>query len=114
MFIAIGVGFGLLINKYLLPYNITDSIEELKLKYKNNEIKIQKELDKVLKGKGNLDKLIKLTLEESQIENKLIANNSRAKDEELEKIIYKHSIMMSDARFLLLRFYHEKYILDNV
>lgn len=114
MFIAIGVGFGLLINKYLLPYNITDSIEELKLKYKNNEIKIQKELDKVLKGKGNLDKLIKLTLEESQIENKLIANNSRAKDEELEKIIYKHSIMMSDARFLLLRFYHEKYILDNI
>ncbi|SDL29775.1 Fusaric acid resistance protein-like [Romboutsia lituseburensis DSM 797] len=114
MFIAIGVGFGLLINKYFLPYNITDSIEELKLKYKNNERKIQKELDKVLKGKGNLDKLIKLTLEESQIENKLIANNSRAKDEELEKIIYKHSIMMSDARFLLLRFYHEKYILDNV
>lgn len=114
MFIAIGVGFGLLINKYFLPYNITDSIEELKLKYKNNERKIQKELDKVLKGKGNLDKLIKLTLEESQIENKLIANNSRAKDEELEKIIYKHSIMMSDARFLLLRFYHEKYILDNI
>lgn len=114
MFIVIGVGFGLLINKYFLPYNITDSIEELKLKYKNNERKIQKELDKVLKGKGNLDKLIKLTLEESQIENKLIANNSRAKDEELEKIIYKHSIMMSDARFLLLRFYHEKYILDNI
>lgn len=113
MFIVVGVGFGLLINKYFLPYNITDSIEELKLKYKNNERKIQKELDKVLKGKGNLDKLIKLTLEESQIENKLIANNSRAKDEELEKIIYKHSIMMSDARFLLLRFYHEKYILDN-
>lgn len=113
MFIVVGVGFGLLINKYFLPYNITDSIEELKLKYKNNERKIQKELDKVLKGKGNLDKLIKLTLEESQIENKLIANNSRAKDKELEKIIYKHSIMMSDARFLLLRFYHEKYILDN-
>ncbi|HSQ87780.1 FUSC family protein [Romboutsia sp.] len=108
IFIIIGILIALIINMYFFPYNISDSIDELKYKYKKNSKEILKELNKVLKGNGDLDKLIKLSLIVNQIESKLIANNNRIKDANIEKLIYEHSIKMSDARFLLLSLYNDK------
>jgi len=109
IFIIIGILIALIINGYFFPYNVSDSIDELKYKYKKNSEEILKELNKVLKGNGNLDKLIKLSLIANQIESKLIANNNRIKDKNIEKLIYEHSMKMSDVRFLLLSLYNEKY-----
>jgi uncharacterized membrane protein YgaE (UPF0421/DUF939 family) len=109
IFIIIGITIALTINRYFFPYDINDSIDELEYKYKKNSKEIIKELNKVLKGNGNSDKLIKLSLIGNQIESKLIANNNRIKDENIEKLIYEYSMKMSDARFLLLSLYNDKY-----
>ena len=106
IFVTVGISIALLFNKYFLPYNISNSIEELKHKYKKNSKEISKEVDKVIRGKGSLDKVIKLSLIENKLENKLIANNEIVKDKNVEKLIYRQSMIMSDTRFLLLRHYY--------
>ncbi|WP_394863802.1 FUSC family protein, partial [Paraclostridium bifermentans] len=76
-FVSIGIFIGLVFNKYFLPYNINDSINELKHKYKKITKEILKEIESITKGSGNLDEVVKLSMQKNQIENKLILNSNK-------------------------------------
>ncbi|MGL5314535.1 MAG: FUSC family protein [Peptostreptococcaceae bacterium] len=102
MFIIIGILIAMIFNKFVFPYRIEDSIDELKEKYQMVTSQIIKEISTSKKEDINLKKLIKLALVCNQIENKLLANNIVIQDKNVEVFIYRQSILMSSLRFLIL------------
>lgn len=106
-FVSIGIFIGLIFNKYFLPYNINDSINELKHKYKKITKEILKEIESITKGSGNLDKVVKLSMQKNQIENKLILNSNKINQNNIEKFIYEQSIKMNDEKYLIVKKFNE-------
>lgn len=106
-FVSIGIFIGLVFNKYFLPYNINDSINELKHKYKKITKEILKEIESITKGSGNLDKVVKLSMQKNQIENKLILNSNKLNENNIEKFIYEQSIKMNDEKYLIVKKFNE-------
>lgn len=106
-FVSIGIFIGLVFNKYFLPYNINDSINELKHKYKKITKEILKEIESITKGSGNLDKVVKLSMQKNQIENKLILNSNKINQSNIEKFIYEQSIKMNDEKYLIVKKFNE-------
>ncbi|WP_369284668.1 FUSC family protein [Paraclostridium bifermentans] len=106
-FVSIGIFIGLVFNKYFLPYNINDSINELKHKYKKITKEILKEIESITKGSGNLDKVVKLSMQKNQIENKLILNSNKINQNNIEKFIYEQSIKMNDEKYLIVKKFNE-------
>lgn len=106
-FVSIGICIGLIFNKYFLPYNINDSINELKHKYKKITKEILKEIEFITKGSGNLDKVVKLSMQKNQIENKLILNSNKVNQNQIEKFIYEQSIKMNDEKYLIVKKFNE-------
>lgn len=107
VFVSIGICIGLVFNKYFLPYNINDSINELKHKYKKITKEILKEIEYITKGSGNLDKVVKLSMQKNQIENKLILNSNKINQNNIEKFIYEQSIKMNDEKYLIVKKFNE-------
>lgn len=107
VFVSIGICIGLVFNKYFLPYNINDSINELKHKYKKITKEILKEIESITKGSGNLDKVVKLSMQKNQIENKLILNSDKLNENNIEKFIYEQSIKMNDEKYLIVKKFNE-------
>lgn len=107
VFVSIGICIGLVFNKYFLPYNINDSINELKHKYKKITKEILKEIESITKGSGNLDKVVKLSMQKNQIENKLILNSNKVNQNNIEKFIYEQSIKMNDEKYLIVKKFNE-------
>lgn len=107
VFVSIGICIGLVFNKYFLPYNINDSINELKHKYKKITKEILKEIESITKGSGNLDKVVKLSMQKNQIENKLILNSNKLNENNIEKFIYEQSIKMNDEKYLIIKKFNE-------
>lgn len=107
VFVSIGICIGLVFNKYFLPYNINDSINELKHKYKKITKEILKEIESITKGSGNLDKVVKLSMQKNQIENKLILNSNKINQNNIEKFIYDQSIKMNDEKYLIVKKFNE-------
>ncbi|TQO56611.1 FUSC family protein [Paraclostridium bifermentans] len=107
VFVSIGICIGLVFNKYFLPYNINDSINELKHKYKKITKEILKEIESITKGSGNLDKVVKLSMQKNQIENKLILNSNKLNENNIEKFIYEQSIKMNDEKYLIVKKFNE-------
>ncbi|MFL1534706.1 FUSC family protein [Paraclostridium bifermentans] len=107
VFVSIGICIGLVFNKYFLPYNINDSINELKHKYKKITKEILKEIESTTKGSGNLDKVVKLSMQKNQIENKLILNSNKINQNNIEKFIYEQSIKMNDEKYLIVKKFNE-------
>lgn len=106
-FVSIGICIGLIFNKYFLPYNINDSINELKHKYKKITKEILKEIECIAKGIGSLDKIVKLSMQKNQIENKLILNSNKVNKNNIEKFIYDQSIKMNDEKYLIVKTFNE-------
>lgn len=106
-FVSIGICIGLIFNKYFLPYNINDSINELKHKYKKITKEILKEIESITKGRGSLDKVVKLSMQKNQIENKLILNSNKINQNNIEKFIYEQSIKMNDEKYLIVKKFNE-------
>lgn len=112
LFVSIGILIGLLFNKYFLPYNIKDSIRDLKDKYKKNTKAILRELNYIIKGKNDIGKLIHLSMDRNKIENKLILNCNKINREDLQKFVYEQSMKMSDDKYILLKYFYKKYYVD--
>lgn len=102
-FVSIGIFIALIFNKYFLPYNINDSIKELKYKYIKTTKDILKEIEFIIQGNGDLDKVAKLSMQKNQIENKLILNSNKFNQYQIEKFIYEESIKMNDEKFLIIK-----------
>lgn len=107
VFVSIGICIGLIFNKYFLPYDINDSINELKHRYKKITKEILKEIDYLTKDSGSLDKIVKLSMQKNQIENKLILNSNKINQNNIEKFIYEQSIKMNDEKYLIVKKFNE-------
>lgn len=107
VFVSIGICIGLIFNKYFLPYDINDSINELKHRYKKIIKEILKEIDYITKDSGSLDKIVKLSMQKNQIENKLILNSNKINQNNIEKFIYEQSIKMNDEKYLIVKKFNE-------
>lgn len=101
--VAIGIIIVLIINKYVFPYNVSKSIEDLKKKYDRVINVVKKELKDCESTNIDNEKIIKLILLCNQIESKLIANNKRIEDKSVEVFIFKKNTILSDLRFLILQ-----------
>ncbi|MGL6106174.1 FUSC family protein [Romboutsia sp.] len=101
-----GICVALLFNKFLLPYNIEDSIRELKSKYKKCTKLILEELEQLKNGKGNISIIISNSIKRNQIENNLIKNENKINNNNIEKMIYQQSIKMSECEYEFLKSYY--------
>lgn len=106
IYMIIGILMVLIVNKYLLPYNIRDSIRDLKAKYNRLINLLKEEIIQFRDDKEHKEAIIKLILLCNEVEDKLIVNNRRINDEDLEKFIIEKSVVMSDIRFLILQIYY--------
>lgn len=106
-FVSIGIGIGLLFNQYFLPYQIEDSIKELKHKYKKNTKAILKEIHLIMEDKHDTGKLMSLSMERNKIENKLILNYNKLNKKDLEKFVYEENMKMSDEKYTLLKHFYK-------
>ncbi|MGL5379118.1 FUSC family protein, partial [Clostridium sp.] len=104
--VVLGVCIALIFNKYLLPYDIEDSIKELKSKYVSCTNIIVKELEDLKKGKGDLLNVIHNSMIKDQIESKLIQNENKINNKEIEKLIFNESVIAGEVRYEFLKFYY--------
>lgn len=104
--IIIGILIAIIINNYVLPYNIKDAIEDLKAKYDRVIGLIKSEVGKCRDGYFDEEKLIKSILLCNEIESKLLLNNKRSGDSSLEIFLFERNVILSDVRFLIL---HKSY-----
>ncbi|MGL4878580.1 hypothetical protein, partial [Paraclostridium dentum] len=65
------------------------------------------EIESITKGSGNLDKVVKLSMQKNQIENKLILNSNKINQNNIEKFIYEQSIKMNDEKYLIVKKFNE-------
>lgn len=106
LYIFIGVIVVWFINKYVFPYDINMSNEHLKSKYDRIIRILEKEVLEVASGKKEQEKLMKLVLLCNEVEEKLIMNNARANNTELDNYIKDRNSIMSDFRFIFLESYY--------
>lgn len=106
LYILAGIIIVMIINKYLFPYNINDSVKDLKKKYNNILKLILLEIKALMGGKKNQDKIIRLILLCTEIDKKLYSNNQRLNSIELNKFLNKRYFIMSDIRYLILQIYY--------
>lgn len=107
VYVLIGVLLVVLFDKYVFPYSIYDSIDDLKEKYTRLIAIILKDIDSGIKI--NNYKNMNAVMICSQIEEKLIINNKRVKDSELEIYVHNTHFALLDIEYLMLIQNTEKY-----
>lgn len=115
IYVTIGITIVVLFDRIVFPYNIYDSIRDLKRKYIRLIRMIREDIKNTNKTNESQDKLIKLILICSEIEEKLIANNKRVNDDNLETFIFEKCTLLSDIRYFILQSYYidKGYIICN-
>lgn len=103
MSVLIGIVIVVLFDKFVFPYSIEDSIKDLKRKYIRLARIIKNEINK---DYIEQDKMIKLVLLCGEIENKLMINNLRTENKNLEVFIIKSKLLLSDIRYLIIKQYY--------
>ncbi|MCR8746778.1 FUSC family protein [Romboutsia lituseburensis] len=107
--VTTGIVIGLLFNKYFLPYNIEDSIKELKYKYKKNTRQMLNELDEIKHGRLNMLNIINLSIDRNKIEQNLILNSNKLNKGNINTFIHDQSIKMGSEKYLILNYLYLNY-----
>ncbi|WP_283694072.1 FUSC family protein [Clostridium perfringens] len=102
LFVIIGIGIALGINKLIFPQSIKNSIYDLKERYLELTNKLLYELKSILYEEKYNENTIKLLLDCNLIESKLMENKLIAENLELKDLVYKQSIILSKIRCLIL------------
>lgn len=102
LFVIIGIGIALGINKLIFPQSIKNSIYDLKERYLELTSKLLCELKSILYEEKYNENTVKLLLDCNLIESKLIENKLIAENLELKDLVYKQSIILSKIRCLIL------------
>ncbi|EPB8166177.1 FUSC family protein [Clostridium perfringens] len=102
LFVIIGIGIALGINKLIFPQSIKSSIYDLKERYLELTSKLLCELKSILYEEKYNENTVKLLLDCNLIESKLIENKLIAENLELKDLVYKQSIILSKIRCLIL------------
>lgn len=102
LFVIIGIGIALGVNKLIFPQSIKNSIYDLKERYLELTNKLLCELKSILYEEEYNENTVKLLLDCNLIESKLMENKLIAENLELKDLLYKQSIILSKIRCLIL------------
>ena len=102
LFVIIGIGIALGVNKLIFPQSIKNSIYDLKERYLELTNKLLCELKSILYEEEYNENTVKLLLDCNLIESKLMENKLIAENLELKDLVYKQSIILSKIRCLIL------------
>ncbi|EOU1682967.1 FUSC family protein [Clostridium perfringens] len=102
LFVIIGIGIALGVNKLIFPQSIKNSIYDLKERYLELTNKLLCELKSILYKEEYNENTVKLLLDCNLIESKLMENKLIAENLELKDLVYKQSIILSKIRCLIL------------
>ncbi|WP_349392209.1 FUSC family protein [Clostridium perfringens] len=102
LFVIIGIGIALGINKLIFPQSIKNSIYDLKERYLELTNKLLYELKSILYEEKYNENTVKLLLDCNLIESKLMENKLIAENLELKDLVDKQSIILSKIRCLIL------------
>lgn len=102
LFVIIGIGIALGINKLIFPQSIKNSIYDLKERYLELTSKLLYELKSILYEEKYNENTVKLLLDCNLIESKLMENKLIAENLELKDLVDKQSIILSKIRCLVL------------
>ncbi|ELC8465821.1 FUSC family protein [Clostridium perfringens] len=102
LFVIIGIGIALGINKLIFPQSIKNSIYDLKERYLELTNKLLYELKSILYEEKYNENTVKLLLDCNLIESKLMENKLIAENLELKDLVDKQSIILSKIRCLVL------------
>ena len=102
LFVIIGIGIALGINKLIFPQSIKNSIYDLKERYLELTSKLLCELKSILYEEKYNENTVKLLLDCNLIESKLMENKLIAENLELKDLVDKQSIILSKIRCLVL------------
>ncbi|EHA1006149.1 FUSC family protein [Clostridium perfringens] len=102
LFVIIGIGIALGINKLIFPQSIKNSIYDLKERYLELTSKLLYELKSILYEEKYNENTVKLLLDCNLIESKLMENKLIAENLELKDLVDKQSIILSKIRCLIL------------
>ncbi|WP_368236076.1 FUSC family protein [Clostridium perfringens] len=102
LFVIIGIGIALGVNKLIFPQSIKNSIYDLKERYLELTNKLLCELKSILYEEEYNKNTVKLLLDCNLIESKLMENKLIAENLELKDLVYKQSIILSKIRCLIL------------
>ncbi|XZH20390.1 FUSC family protein [Clostridium perfringens] len=102
LFVIIGIGIALGVNKLIFPQSIKNSIYDLKERYLELTNKLLCELKSILYEEEYNENTVKLLLDCNLIESKLMENKLIAENLELKDLVYKQSIILSKIRYLIL------------
>lgn len=102
LFVIIGIGIALIVNKLIFPQSIKNSIYDLKERYLELTSKLLCELKSILYEDEYNENTVKLLLDCNLIESKLMENKLIAENLELKDLVYKQSIILNKIRCLIL------------
>ncbi|MCR1963339.1 FUSC family protein [Clostridium perfringens] len=102
LFVIIGIGIALGVNKLIFPQSIKNSIYDLKERYLELTNKLLCELKSILYEEEYNENTVKLLLDCNLIECKLMENKLIAENLELKDLVDKQSIILSKIRCLIL------------
>lgn len=102
LFVIIGIGIALGVNKLIFPQSIKNSIYDLKERYLELTNKLLCELKSILYEEEYNENTVKLLLDCNLIESKLMENKLIAENLELKDLVDKQSIILSKIRCLIL------------
>ncbi|HII4525034.1 TPA: FUSC family protein [Clostridium perfringens] len=102
LFVIIGIGIALGVNKLIFPQSVKNSIYDLKERYLELTSKLLYELKSILYEEKYNENTVKLLLDCNLIECKLMENKLIAENLELKDLVDKQSIILSKIRCLIL------------
>lgn len=97
LFVLIGMALAILINKFVLPYRLDDSINELKEMYDSVIKEMIAEIYNIANGNKQINTIKNLFIITSFIENKAMMNSQISKNEISGKIINEQRLLVTNV-----------------
>lgn len=97
LFVLIGMALAILINKFVLPYRLEDSINELKEMYDSVIKEMIAEIYNIANGNKQINTIKNLFIITSFIENKAMMNSQISKNEISGKIINEQRLLVTNV-----------------
>lgn len=97
LFVLIGMALAILINKFVLPYRLEDSINELKEMYESVIKEMIAEIYNIANGNKQINTIKNLFIITSFIENKAMMNSQISKNEISGKIINEQRLLVTNV-----------------
>lgn len=97
LFVVLGLILAILINKFIYPYKIEDSIKDLSSMYRDVIKKMIKEVIASLNGVNNTTAMNNLFITSSLIEDKIMLNNQALNDVNTSTILMENRLLVSSV-----------------